>query len=146
MPDSDDPLHQTATELRMATFRLARRLRRERANDALSDAQLAVLAALRMHGRHTLTALAERERVTPPSMTNLVNGMAELGYVVRVPDEDDRRRVHVELTPAGDEIVVATIRRRDAVLGHALEELDFTPEELQTLRDASALMRKVAER
>lgn len=146
MTHSPDSFHITATELRMATFRLARRLRRERATDALSDAQLAVLAALRTHGRHTLTALAERERVTPPSMTNVINGMAELGYVLRVPDENDRRRVHVEITKAGAEIVESTIHRRDEMLAGALTELGFTEAELATLREASELMRKVAER
>lgn len=146
MTDSPDAFHTTATELRMATFRLARRLRRERATDALSDAQLGVLAALRAHGRHTLTALAERERVTPPSMTNVINGMADLGYVVRIPDEDDRRRVHVEITEAGAEIVESTTHRRDEMLAGALTELDFSESELATLRAASELMRKVAER
>lgn len=146
MTETSDTHLETAIELRLATFRLARRLRRERATDALSDAQLAVLAALRLHGRHTLSALAERERVTPPSMTNLVNGMAELGYVVRVPDEADRRRVHVEITDAGNDVVLTTIRRREEMLAEALAALEFTDSELATLRAASELMRKVAER
>ena len=49
-----------ARELRMAVFRLARRLRSERADDSLSDGQFAVLAHLSVHGPHTLGALAER--------------------------------------------------------------------------------------
>ena len=76
----------------MATFRLARRLRCARAADSMSDAQLAVLADLRMNGRRTVSTLAERERVTAPSMTSTINGLEEQGYVVRTPDEDDRRR------------------------------------------------------
>lgn len=136
----------TATELRLATFRLARRLRCERAVDAMSDAQLAVLARLRMHGRHTLSTLAEKERVTAPTMTSMINGLAEQGYVVRIPDDADRRRVHVEITDAGTEIVAETIRRRDALLAGMLAEFDFTDAELATLRTASELMRKVAER
>lgn len=146
MTDPDDAQHTTAKELRMATFRLARRLRRERAIDSISDAQLGVLSGLRLHGRHTLTALAERERVAAPSMTNTVNALAEQGLVVRIPDEDDRRRVHVEITEAGIEIVVATIHRRDALLAAVFTELEFTDTELTTLREASALMRKVAEK
>lgn len=146
MSASEEALHSTATDLRMATFRLARRLRRERAVDAMSDAHLAVLAGLRMHGRSTITGLAARERVATPSMTSTINGLAEQGFVVRIPDEDDRRRVHVEITDAGADIVAETIRRRDEVLAEVLAELDFTDEELTTLREASALMRRVAER
>lgn len=141
-----EPLSLTATDLRLATFRLARRLRRVRATDALSDAQLAVLGTLRLHGRRTISALAELERVTPPSMTSIVNGLEEQGYVARTPDADDRRRVQVEITDAGAAIVVETIRRRDEVLAAMLDELEFTEAELATLREASALIRRVTER
>ena len=146
MSASDDSLHLTATDLRMATFRLARRLRCARAADMMSDTQLAVLADLRMNGRRTISTLAERERVTAPSMTSIVNGLEEQGYVARTPDEDDRRRVQVDITPAGVEIVVETIRRRDVLLADMLREVDYTEEELTTLREASALMRRVVER
>ena len=146
MSATDDSLQLTATDLRMATFRLARRLRSARAVDAMSDAQLAVLATLRMHGRRTITALAERERVTAPSMTNMINGLEEQGFVLRTPDAEDRRRVQVDITEAGTEIVAQTIRRRDELLAEMLAELDFTEEELTTLREASALMRKVVDR
>ncbi|WP_309103909.1 MarR family transcriptional regulator [Microbacterium sp.] len=146
MSESDEALHLTATDLRMATFRLARRLRSARAADSMSDTQLAVLAGLRMHGRRTISALAESEHITAPSMSSIVNGLEEQGLVVRIPDEDDRRRVQVEITAAGTEIVAETIRRRDHLLAAMLDRVDFTAEELATLREASALMRRVAER
>lgn len=146
MSAPDDSLHLAATDLRMATFRLARRLRCARAVDAMSDAQLAVLATLRMHGRRTISSLAERERVTAPSMTNMINGLEEQGFVLRTPDAEDRRRVQVDITEAGTEIVEQTIRRRDELLAEMLGELDFTEDELATLRAASALMRKVVDR
>lgn len=146
MSASDDSLHLTATDLRMATFRLARRLRCARAADMMSDTQLAVLADLRMNGRRTISTLAERERVTAPSMTSIVNGLEEQGLVARTPDADDRRRVQVDITPAGIEIVAETIRRRDVLLADMLREVDYTEEELATLREASALMRRAVER
>ncbi|MCK2023889.1 MarR family winged helix-turn-helix transcriptional regulator [Microbacterium sp. 22179] len=146
MTSPDDSLQLTATELRMATFRLARRLRCARAADSMSDAQLAVLADLRMNGRRTISTLAERERVTAPSMTNTINGLEEQGYVTRAVDEDDRRRVQVEITDAGAELVVETIRRRDVLLADMLADLDFTEDELTTLREASILMRRVTDR
>ena len=78
-PDLSAP----AAELRMATFRLARRLRSQRAVDTMSDAQFAVLAALSVHGQHTLGELADRERVSAPSMNRTVNGLEESGYLTR---------------------------------------------------------------
>lgn len=130
----------------MATFRLARRLRCVRVADAMSDAQLGVLMTLRLHGRRTITALAERERVTAPSMTSLINGLEEQGLVTRTPDDEDRRRVQVDVTDAGIDIVEQTMRRRDELLVGAMRELELSADEVQTLRDASALMWKLAER
>jgi DNA-binding MarR family transcriptional regulator len=142
----EDLLTETATDLRLATFRLARRLRRERVGDNLSDAHFAVLACLQMNGRLPVGEIAQRERVSAPTMSATVDALAEAGLVVRVPSEDDRRRVYIDITDAGTQIVTATVRKRDAALADALGELDFTAEELRTLREAAALMRKVAER
>ncbi|KJL27421.1 MarR family transcriptional regulator [Microbacterium azadirachtae] len=145
----DERLHETASELRLATFRLARRLRSVRAvdsrNTAMSDAQLAVLAALRAHGRHSLTALADRERVTAPTMSAVVTGLEEQGYVTRIPDDQDRRRVHVEITAAGEKVVTETFERRTRLIMTEITELDLTDDELRVLHEASILMRKLAE-
>ncbi|MGF3057157.1 MarR family winged helix-turn-helix transcriptional regulator [Microbacterium sp. YY-01] len=143
---SHDPHMVAATHLRLATFRLARRLRRERAVDSMSDAQFAVLAILREEGRLTLGALAEREMVTAPSMNRTVNCLEEDGLVTRVPDDEDRRRVYVDITTDGERIVGDTIRKRDAALADALAELNFDHDELEVLRRASELMRQVAVR
>ncbi|QTV79098.1 MarR family winged helix-turn-helix transcriptional regulator [Microbacterium sp. NIBRBAC000506063] len=146
MSASDESLSLTATDLRLATFRLARRLRRHRAVDGMSDAQLSVIGHLRLRGTQSISRLAECERVASPTMTSTVNGMVEQGWVVRVADTDDLRRVNIELTEAGHRIAEETVRRRDAALAQDLAELDFTEEELATLRAASALMRRVTDR
>ena len=135
----------TASELRFALFRLTRRLRCVRAVDAMSDAQLAALGALRAHGRRTLSGLAEHERVTAPTMSATVNGLEDLGLVRRVPDEDDRRRVYVEITDEGEKVVAATVRRRDEALADMIAELDLDADELAVLRAAAPVLRKVAE-
>lgn len=143
-PDQSPVFTSTASALRMATFRLARRLRAQRAVDSMSDGQFAVLAALTIHGEHTLGQLADRERVTAPSMNRTVSLLEEAGYLTRTPHEDDRRKVTIALTDAGRTVVDETVRRRDAWLEEALEGL--SPGERQTLAAAAEIMRKVAER
>ncbi len=144
-----DRLHETAAELRLATFRLARRLRSVRAvdrrNTTMSDAQMGVLSALRAHGRHSLTALAERERVTAPTMSAVVTVLEDQGYVNRIPDDQDRRRVHVEITPSGEQIVLQTSERRTQLIMDEITQLELTDDELDVLHRASTLMRKLAE-
>lgn len=112
----------------------------------MTDAQLAVIGHLRTRGAQSISELAGSERVSSPSMTSTVNGMAEQGWVVRVPDENDLRRTNVELTQTGHELAVATIRKRDAALAADLAERGFSDAELETLRAASALMRRVTDR
>ncbi|WP_036282783.1 MarR family winged helix-turn-helix transcriptional regulator [Microbacterium sp. oral taxon 186] len=137
-------LSSPAADLRMATFRLARRLRSQRAVDTMSDAQFAVLAALSVHGQHTLGELADRERVSAPSMNRTVNCLEESGYLTRTTDTDDRRKVNIALTDAGRSVVEETVRRRDSWLEDALAEL--TPSQRDVLRSAAELMREVAAR
>lgn len=143
-PALDQTLSAQASDLRMATFRLSRRLRAQRAIDSMSDGQFAVLAALKVHGPHTLSELAERERVTAPSMNRTVNCLEEPGWLTRTTDDDDRRKVNIALTDEGLAIVEETVRRRDAWLEESLAEL--SEREREILREAALLMRAVAER
>lgn len=142
--DTTDLLAATATELRTATFRLARRLRAQRAVHTMSDGQFAVLAALKVHGSHTLGELADRECVTAPSMNRTVNCLEEAGYLTRATDTEDRRKVNIDLTVQGRDVVAETVRRRDAWLAQSLA--DLSDGERATLAAASVIMRKVAER
>ncbi|MBA8815186.1 DNA-binding MarR family transcriptional regulator [Microbacterium halimionae] len=126
----------------MATFRLARRLRAQRAVDTLSDGQYTVLAALKHFGAHTLGELAERERVTPPSMNRTVNCLADAGYIARTTDDTDRRKTNIDLTPTGRALVEETTRRRDAWLEGALANL--TAEQREVVARAASILREVA--
>ena len=76
----------------------------------------------------------------------MVTSLEEQGYVSRIPDEDDRRRVHVEITAKGEELVVETIRRRTQTLADVLAELDLDAAQLRTLQAAAELMREAAGR
>ncbi|MFD4422474.1 MarR family winged helix-turn-helix transcriptional regulator [Agromyces sp. NPDC058484] len=129
---------EQSTELRMATFRLTRRIRAQKADQALSDAQFAVLAGLHHHGTQTLTELAERERVSAPSMNRTVNCLEESGYLARTADDVDRRKTNISLTDAGRDVVKATTSKRDAWLTTRLREL--SKEDRATLARAAELM------
>jgi DNA-binding MarR family transcriptional regulator len=133
-----------ASALRIATFRLARRLRSQRAVDTMSDGQFTVLAALKVHGPHTLGELADRERVSAPSMNRTVNCLEESGYLTRTSDETDRRKVNIALTPEGLAVVEETVRRRDAWLEETLATL--SADERALLARAAALMEGLATR
>ena len=133
---------EQSTALRMATLRLARRLRAQRVDPSLSDGQVAVLGWLHKQGPLTLTQLAERERVSAPSMNRTVNCLEETGYLVREADEADRRRSNIRLTDTGRDIVATTLKKRDAWLTTRLREL--SKEDRAALARAAELMGDLA--
>lgn len=143
-PENAEDLSAAASQLRIATFRLARRMRTQRAVDSMSDGQFAVLAALSVHGPHTLGELAERERVSAPSMNRTVNCLQESGYITRTADERDGRKVVISLTGTGRGVVDETARRRDAWVEAALG--DLTAKERVALARAAVIMERMAAR
>lgn len=135
---SDESIPAEASDLRAAAMRLARRIRQQRSVTTMTDAQFAVLVNLHLHGPHTLTALAERDGVTAPSMNRTVNCLEELGYVTRVADADDRRKVRIAITDAGSVVVRETSERRDTWLAQILGRLD--DDERRTLHSAAEII------
>ena|SRR5215467_7906052 len=76
----------------------------------LSTTAAATLAWLERAGPSRLTALAAREGVTQPAMTQLITRLQDAGLVSREPDPADGRVVQVTITDEGR----ATMARRRA--------------------------------
>src|ERR1700761_8637419 len=137
-----------ATAMRISVSRLARRLRVERLGivepeAALSDIQLAALAALARHDSMTPGELAEHEKVQPPSMTRVIAVLEERGLVRREPHATDRRQVILTVTNEGRDVVQRVRRRREAWLAQRLQEL--TPDERQILLAAAPILEKISQ-
>ncbi len=132
-----------AAALRIVLLRLSRRLRAERSDESLTLSQLSALSSLAHVGRCSPSALAELERVQPPSMTRIVAALEEHGYAARAPHESDRRQAVLDLTPAGEAVLEETRRRATAWLAGALSELGAA--ERATLADALPLLERILE-
>jgi len=122
-----------AARLRLSATRLARRLRQE-SGAGLSPSQQSALAVIANHGPLTLGALAEHERVAPPSITKLVTKLECDGLVTRSPDPTDRRICRVAISPQGETLLEESRRRKTAWLTGRISELD--PERQRRLADA----------
>ncbi|WP_127131063.1 MarR family winged helix-turn-helix transcriptional regulator [Georgenia sp. SYP-B2076] len=131
-----------ATNLRIATLRLSRRLRNESSSE-VSEAQYSVLAAVVHNGPLTPKQLADRERVQPPSMTRTVAALEDAGYVARTPHPEDGRQVVVTATDAGRDLVKEIKRRRNAWLNKGLARL--TPAEREVVAEAAVILRRMVE-
>ncbi len=128
--------------LAMSVSRLARRLRQERHTD-LTATQLSALGTIRRLGPLTIGALAAYERVRPPSITRTVNCLSEQGLLRREPHPSDGRQVVLHLSEAGESLLAAERKRRDAWLSHRLRELDATDREV--LRKAAVILEGLAQ-
>jgi DNA-binding MarR family transcriptional regulator len=113
---------EVAGRLRLTATRLARRLRQEAAS-GLTPSQLAVLAVLDRDGPTTLGALAESERVAPPSITRVVAKLEEQGMLLRERDADDRRVIRVALTAKGRNLLAASRRKKTEWLAARLQQM-----------------------
>jgi DNA-binding MarR family transcriptional regulator len=134
--------------MRISISRLARRLRVERlglggTETALSDIQLAALAALERHQAMTPGELAEHEKVQPPSMTRVIAVLEERNLVQRAAHPTDRRQVVLTVTAEGRALVNRVRRRREAWLAQRMQEL--TPEERAILRQAAPILEKLSQ-
>jgi DNA-binding MarR family transcriptional regulator len=138
-PDWADTL---AAELRVSLMKSARRLRAEKSDAELSDAQYSVLGVLDRQGPSTARDLALVERVQPPSMSKTLAALTERGLIQRTVDPADARQSIVELTPTGRESVRETRRRRNAWLAQRLAEL--SDDERAVLASASQILRRIA--
>ncbi|MFJ4526325.1 MarR family winged helix-turn-helix transcriptional regulator [Streptomyces sp. NPDC088810] len=98
----------------------------------LGASDLYALNILQLSGAMSPGELAERTGLTTGPTTRLIDRLEQSGYVRRVPDTADRRKVIVEPVgkPADLDNVMAPARRKiGAILG------DCTPEQLDALFD-----------
>jgi DNA-binding MarR family transcriptional regulator len=112
-----------AARLRLSATRLARLLRQQ-AESGLTPSQLSVLATIELRGPLTLGALADHERVAPPSITKVVGKLEDQGLVRRQLHQTDRRVALVSMTEQGVALLAESRQRKNAWLASRLAQLD----------------------
>ncbi|WP_304502212.1 MarR family winged helix-turn-helix transcriptional regulator [Brachybacterium sp. FME24] len=131
---------ELAAELRRVLLVSSRILRSHTASDDVSASQYSVLAYLQRSGASTPGTIADFEHVSPPVMTRMLGRLEREGLVHRAAHPADGRQVRVTLTEAGERVVLKGRAERDAWLRTRIEAAG--PQEQQTLRDATALLRR----
>ena len=101
------------------------------APDGLSLTAAATLAGIERFGPQRLTALAAREGVTQPAMTQLISRLEDAGLVRRESHPDDGRVVLVVITDEGRATLARRRDTRAARLAVILAQL--SPEHLAAL-------------
>jgi DNA-binding MarR family transcriptional regulator len=108
--------------LLLAVGRLFRSLRRV-GPAGLGNGSLSALATLAKCGSMRLGDLAEREGVTPPTLSRIIAALVDSGLVSRSPDPGDGRASLVCATVAGESAVLGMRSARIRELARRLERL-----------------------
>lgn len=126
-----------------AATRLSRVFEKQLGEESISLPQFRLLAFL-SDGEWAASAVADWLAVSRPSVTALVDGLVEKGWVTREHSPTDRRRVLHHLTDAGRSRVEAASQSLVERLDGLLEHLD--DEETQQVLDGFALLHVAMQR
>ena len=110
--------------------------------DGLSLTAAATLAAIERSGPQRLTALATREGVTQPAMTQLISRLEDAGLVRRESHPDDGRVVLVTITDEGRATLAHRRDTRATRLAAILAQL--SPDHLTALAAARSALDALA--
>src|SRR3954452_20375300 len=127
LPDLDPQVEGVITRMQMLVRHLQRRREAGLAEYGLKGWEYDVLWRLRAAGapyRVTPTRLAEVLDTHPATLTRRLERLEQAGYLVRVHDSADRRRLDVELTEKGHRAWEATIGGQAATEHELLTPLD----------------------
>jgi DNA-binding MarR family transcriptional regulator len=110
--------------LRPALLRTSRQLRREAQRAGVSALDASLLGAVKKNPGIGVSALADREQMTRPSMSTHVKRLEASGWIGRdAASAEDRRRVGLRITAKGLKALEAIRRRRNDWLAARLATL-----------------------
>lgn len=111
------------TEVAAAINRLAMWLRRQ-VPTAVSSSTITTLDSLQANGPLRVSDLAEREAISQPGMTSLVNRLEVAGQAERISDPHDGRVALVRITQRGRAVLAERHAARTDLLCRELGALD----------------------
>jgi DNA-binding MarR family transcriptional regulator len=124
---------QFVTELRATINKLVKKLRKESpTGQRFSLTERSTMSALYQHGALLPSELAAMEMITNQSMSQVLNHLSEMGYIVRIPSETDKRKVNISLSTEGENIFLQFKHERDEWLQRAISQA-CTPQEQEML-------------
>jgi DNA-binding MarR family transcriptional regulator len=138
----DDRLLETASRLRLAIVRTARRMRQE-ADAGLSPTLIAALGTIERHGPLTPSELADAERIKRPTATRIAAALEAEGLIARAPDPSDGRASLLSISPRGRDLLRRLRKRKNAYLSRRLRELES--DDVEALERAAEVLERMLE-
>lgn len=145
---TDDPPETRAatlaSELRILSGQLKRRLREQSNLSDVTPSQIAVLGRLERDGPTTVTELARAEGMRPQSMGAITAALEAAGHITGTPDPADGRRTILSLTQSCRDWIAAARAAREDWLLRAIQTHLTLSEQDDLARGLDLLRRLVA--
>lgn len=130
--------------LRARLTLMARRLRKEAQNDAISWSRMLIVGLIdRLGGSVTPTMLAASENMSSANVAALLRDLERSGLIIRTPDRQDGRKSWISLSPQGQTVLKDSRAAREEWLRQAMQQC-LTPDEQDQLIKAGQLIEKLA--
>jgi DNA-binding MarR family transcriptional regulator len=139
MNEDLDACVQDVLEVVMGVSRAIRSQMRRHRDPRMSVPQFRALIFIRRQATATASELAEHLGLTRSSTTTLVDNLVRMGWVERTGDEQDRRRVRLRLTAAGEAILESAQAQTQAHFRALLAGL--SPTERECVSQAMYILR-----
>ncbi|HWK07286.1 MAG TPA: MarR family transcriptional regulator [Puia sp.] len=134
---------EIAANLRTTLQRLVKVLRRQTQNqEMLSLTERSCLGSLYRLGELLPSKLAQMEKVTTQSMSQVINHLFRAGLIDKTPSGEDKRKVKLSLTPAGKQYIEQSRQEKQEWLARILHE-KITPKEKEILKEAMHVLTKL---
>jgi DNA-binding MarR family transcriptional regulator len=120
--------------------RSSRNIDLDRVAEGLSHPHIMVMRMLEDHERLSVSVIGDKQFISRPQMTHIVDKLVSLGMVERTIDEDDRRVINVVLTDTGRKIM----RQCDAIIRSSVKQ-SLSALDDKDIEEMSAALSKLAE-
>jgi len=134
---------EIAASLRTVIQRLVKVLRKQTHNqEMLSLTERSTLGMLYQQGEMLPSELAQTEKVTTQSMSQIINHLFKLELIIKTPSGEDKRKVKCSLTAAGKHYIEQLRQEKQEWLARMLHE-KVSGKEKESLREAMKVLTKL---
>jgi DNA-binding MarR family transcriptional regulator len=133
-----------SSSLRMAVASLHKALRKQASyTSSYSMTELETIGFIARNNSILASELAVLTRITTQSMSQILKKFELQGLITRTASVNDKRKVHISLTPAGEKLVKQNRYERDIYLQKRIETL-LTDKEVALLEKVVPILDKLA--
>jgi DNA-binding MarR family transcriptional regulator len=138
------PQTRLSSSLRMAVAALHKALRRQTSHiSSYSMTELETISLIARKNSILASELAVLTRITTQSMSQILKKLETQGLIERRESTDDKRKMHITLTPAGAKLVKQNRYERDLYLQKRIETI-LTDKEVALLEKVVPILDKLA--